>query len=300
MSNFASQRHDCANRIDLALQGFLTPRKLSGSGIAPDILVEAIRHGVLNGGKRLRPILLIQSAAIFSISEKQATRAAMAVELVHCYSLIHDDLPAMDNDDLRRGQPTVHKAYDEATAILAGDALLAHAFELLSHSDCHPDPQVRIDLVAELAKASGAGGMAGGQSLDLQGEKTRFSEKQIEQMQKMKTGALIYAAVRMGAIIGGADEKQLLSLSTYAQAAGRAFQLADDILDLTASTEQMGKTTGKDAAAKKPTLVARIGLKAAKRHLGDTIHTALSALMMFGPKADDLRATARFFGDRES
>ncbi len=300
MSNFTNQRLDCANRIDLALQNFLTRKQLSGSGVAPDILVEAIRHGVLNGGKRLRPILLIQSANIFSISEQQAQSAAMAVELVHCYSLIHDDLPAMDNDDLRRGQPTVHKAYDEATAILAGDALLAHAFELLSHPDCHPDATVRIDLVTELAKASGAGGMAGGQSLDLLGEKTHFSENQIEQMQRMKTGALICAAVRMGAILGGADKKQLLALNNYAQAAGRAFQLADDILDLTASTEQMGKVTGKDAAAKKPTLVAKIGLDAAKRHLGDTIHNALTALMMFGPKADGLRATARFFGERNN
>jgi len=300
MIDFASQRRNCAKRIDLALQGFLTKKQLSGPGVAPDNLVEAIRHGVLNGGKRLRPVLLIQSANIFSIGEQQAKNAAMAIELVHCYSLIHDDLPAMDDDDLRRGKPTVHRAYDEATAILAGDALLAHAFELLSHCDCHPDPQVRINLVMELAKASGAAGMVGGQNMDLQGEKIHFSERQIEQMQKMKTGALIRAAVRMGAILGGANKKQLSALTSYAQAAGRAFQLADDILDLTASTEQMGKATGKDMAARKPTLVSRIGIEAARRHLGDTIHDALSALMMFGPKADGLRATARFFAERDS
>jgi len=298
MMDFAKQRLDSARLIDQTLDSFLTKDNLSNPGPAPHHLVAAIRHGALNGGKRLRPVLLLQSAQIFSFPREKAINAAMAVEIVHCYSLIHDDLPPMDNDDLRRGKPTVHKAYDEATAILAGDALLAHAFDILSSSKCHPDPQIRLHLIAELAKASGAGGMAGGQALDLKGETTYLSEIEIAQMQSMKTGALIYAAVRMGAILGGANKKQLGALGAYAKAAGRAFQLADDILDLTASTEQMGKTTGKDAAAKKPTMVARIGIEAAQRQLGDTIHNALDALMMFGSSANGLRDTARFFGQR--
>ena len=297
---FATQRHQFADRIEIALSELLALDHLKGPGTPPPRLLEAMRHGALNGGKRLRPLLVGQAAGVFSLSPDRIMNAALAVELVHCYSLIHDDLPAMDNDDLRRGQPTVHRAFDEATAILAGDTLLAHAFDLLADPKCHPDPAIRIQLVAELATGSGAGGMAGGQMLDLEGEKGGFSIDQIAAMQAMKTGALIRAAVRMGAIAGEARPDQLEALTTYSELAGQAFQLADDILDLTASTEQMGKATNKDAARSKPTLVSRIGLKAAQRHLGDTIHHALTALSMFGPEADGLRATARYFGERES
>ncbi len=300
MTQHAQQRDRFARKIELALGEFLTAERLSGPGSPPSKLVAAMRYGCLNGGKRLRPLLVMQTASIFGLGESQIISTALSVEIVHCYSLIHDDLPAMDDDELRRGLPTVHKEFDEATAILAGDALLAHAFGLLSEPACHPQPEVRAALVLELALGAGAGGMAGGQSRDLEGETTGFSIDEISEMQAMKTGALISAAVRMGAILGGASTEQLEALTTYGEAAGLAFQLADDILDLTASTEQMGKMTQKDATRSKPTLVSRIGLAAAERHLGDTIHHAVSALAMFGPEADGLRATARFFGERES
>lgn len=300
MIDFSKQRIDFAQSIEQSLDNILTQKNLSGPGIAPTRLLNAMRHGVLNGGKRLRPLLVMQTAGVFGVAESDIFHAANAVELVHCYSLIHDDLPAMDDDDLRRGQPTVHKAYDEASAILAGDTLLAHAFGLLGDPNCHNNPEVRAKLVCELALGSGAGGMAGGQARDLEGEAKGFSVDDISQMQAMKTGALIRASVRMGALIGGASDIQLDALTTYGEAAGLAFQLADDILDLTASEEQMGKATGKDAARSKPTLVSRIGLIAAQRHLGDTIHHALSALTMFGNEANGLRATAKYFAERES
>ncbi|GLQ54222.1 hypothetical protein GCM10010862_14810 [Devosia nitrariae] len=226
--------------------------------------------------------------------------AGLAVEAVHCYSLLHDDLPAMDDDDLRRGQPTVHVAFDEATAILAGDALLTHAFALLADETCHPDPTVRIRLVAELAAGSGVGGMVGGQMRDIEGEKGGFSNGDIEVMQAMKTGALIRASVRMGAILGGADPRALSAMTAYAQAAGRAFQLADDILDVTATSEAMGKATGKDAGKGKQTLVAQMGLEAARRELDTIVNDAVMALRTFGPRADGLRATARYFASRNS
>ncbi len=300
MDDFISQRQDCAQMVDRALDDFLTSEHLSGPGPAPKHLVAAMRHGTLNGGKRLRPLLVMQSAAIFSLAPDQVIKAALAVEMVHCYSLVHDDLPAMDDDDFRRGQPSVHKAFDEATAILAGDALLTHAFELLVDPKTHENPLVRIKLVVELAKGAGAGGMAGGQARDLMGERNSPPESEIALIQKMKTGAVIRAAVRIGAMLGRAGEDQLAALTIYGEQAGRAFQLADDILDITATSEQMGKKTGKDAARQKPTLVSRIGLEAARRHLGDTIHNAISALMMFGPEANGLRETAKYFAERES
>jgi len=286
--------------VDKALDDFLTRQRLSGPAPVPEHLIAAMRHGTLNGGKRLRPLLVMQSAEIFSLTPEQVIQVAMAVEMVHCYSLIHDDLPAMDDDDFRRGQPSVHKAFDEATAILAGDALLTHAFEVLADPLSHNDPRVCTRLIIELARGAGAGGMAGGQARDLMGEKNSPPDSEIALIQKMKTGAVIRAAVRMGAVLGGANDDQLAALTIYGEQAGRAFQLADDILDLTATSEQMGKKTGKDAAQQKPTLVARIGLEAARRHLGETIHHAISALMMFGPEADGLRATAKYFAEREN
>jgi farnesyl diphosphate synthase len=259
-----------------------------------------MRHGSLEGGKRLRPLLVRQAAAIFNIPADQALTAGIAVEMVHCYSLVHDDLPAMDDDALRRGRPTVHKAYDDATAILAGDALLTHAFGLLADPECHPDAAIRIALVTELAAGSGAGGMVGGQMRDIEGEAGGLSPDEISTMQAMKTGALIRASVRMGAILGGADARTLAVLTRYAELAGRAFQLADDILDVTATPETMGKATGKDAALGKQTLVATLGLDGARARLDQTVGEALSALRTFGPRADGLRATARYFASRES
>ena len=300
MYDFAADIADCALAVETALEKFLTLERLSGPGPAARRLVAAMRHGSLNGGKRLRPLLVSQTCAIFGVPASQSLVAGLAVEAVHCYSLVHDDLPAMDDDDLRRGQPTVHRAYDDATAILAGDALLTHAFGLLASPDCHPDPAIRIALVTELVAGSGAGGMAGGQMRDIEGERGGFSGDDIAIMQAMKTGALIRASVRIGAILGGADARALSALTAYAEAAGRAFQLADDLLDVTATPAAMGKATGKDAARGKQTLVARVGVDEARQHLTATINDALSALRTFGPKADGLRATAKYFGSRES
>ncbi|CDP53772.1 Dimethylallyltransferase [Devosia sp. DBB001] len=298
MTDFQSELSGIAKAIEVALDEYLSAERLGGPGAPPDRLVAAMRHGSLNGGKRLRPLLVKQAAAVFGMEREQSLVAGLAVELIHCYSLIHDDLPAMDDDDFRRGQPTVHKAYDDATAILAGDALLTHAFALLAGESCHADPAIRVRLVAELAAGAGAGGMVGGQMRDIEGETRGFSEGEIAQMQAMKTGALIRASVRMGAILGGADAAALTALTLYGEAAGRAFQLADDILDVTASAEAMGKATGKDAAAGKQTLVARLGVDAARKHLDGIIAEAIAALGAFGPEAEPLRATARYFGSR--
>jgi farnesyl diphosphate synthase len=299
MYDFASDIADCAAAVETALAQQLDGNGLSGPGPAPSRLIEAMRHGSLAGGKRLRPLLVRQAAAIFNVPATQALMAGLAVEMIHCYSLVHDDLPAMDDDDLRRGRPTVHKAYDEATAILAGDGLLTHAFGLLADATCHPDPSVRVRLVAELVAGSGAGGMVGGQMRDIEGETGALSPDEISTMQAMKTGALIRASVRMGAILGGADARALSVLTVYAEAAGRAFQLADDILDVTATAEAMGKATGKDAAHGKQTLVAQLGVEGARIRLNQTVNDALSALRTFGPKADGLRATVRYFASRE-
>jgi farnesyl diphosphate synthase len=297
--SFPDEMKSTAADIEQALDALLAADALASPGRPPDRLVAAMRHGSLNGGKRLRPLLVRQAAGVFGIPAAATTTAGLAVELVHCYSLVHDDLPAMDDDDLRRGQPTVHKAYDDATAILAGDALLTHAFGLLASEAAHPDTSVRVRLVAELAAGAGAGGMVGGQMRDIEGETGFLAERAIAQMQAMKTGALIRAAVRMGAILGGATDEQLAFLTTYAEAAGRAFQLADDILDVTATSEKLGKATGKDASAGKQTIVSRIGVDAARRQLAEVIHDALGALVPFDHRADGLRETAKYFADRE-
>ncbi|HTJ58784.1 MAG TPA: farnesyl diphosphate synthase [Devosiaceae bacterium] len=299
MIDFDDELKRCAADVEQALERLLAVAALSGPGPAPERLVMAMRHGALAGGKRLRPLLVRQAAGIFGVAPAQSLVAGVAVEMVHCYSLIHDDLPAMDDDDLRRGRPTVHKAYDEATAILAGDALLTHAFGLLASPDCHPDAAVRVKLVTELVAGAGAGGMAGGQMRDIEGELGGFSNGEIETMQAMKTGALIRAAVRMGAILGGAPDEALARLTRFSELAGRAFQLADDLLDATSTAEALGKAAGKDAAAGKQTLVAQLGIEGARRRLGDLVHDAVTALTAFGPEADGLRAAALYFAARE-
>jgi farnesyl diphosphate synthase len=298
--SFKDELKSCAAEIERALDTLLAEAPLSGPGVPPQRLLAAMRHGSLNGGKRLRPLLVRQAAGVFGLAPAATVRAGLAVEMIHCYSLVHDDLPAMDDDDLRRGKPTVHKAYDDATAILAGDALLTHAFSVLADPATHPDATNRIRLVAELAAGAGAGGMVGGQMRDIEGETSFLNERAIAQMNAMKTGALIRASVRMGAILGGASDEALDHLTEYAEAAGRAFQLADDLLDVTASAAALGKATGKDAEKGKQTIVARLGVEAAQRQLGEMIHDALSALTPFGDEATGLRATARFFAERES
>lgn len=298
MATFDDKLTRNAAEIERALDVLLRAEPLSGPDTPPERLISAMRHGTLNGGKRLRPLLLRETASMLGMPPELTLAAGTAVELIHCYSLIHDDLPAMDDDDLRRGQPTVHKAFDEATAILAGDALLTLAFAQLSEHGA-TDPTIRARLVVELATGAGVGGMVGGQMADIDGESRRLSELEIARMQAMKTGALIRASIRMGVILGGADRDTLGHLTAYAEAAGRAFQLADDLLDVTASPDAMGKATQKDADRNKQTLVSRLGVEAARRHLGDVVHDAITALTPFGPEATTLREAVRYFATRE-
>jgi farnesyl diphosphate synthase len=267
--------------------------------VRPDRLLAAMRHGVLNGGKRLRPFLVMESAALFEISLGDALMVAAALECVHCYSLIHDDLPAMDDDDLRRGQPTVHRAFDEATAILAGDALLTYAFDILAASNSGLPAQRRLELVAGLARAGGIGGMAGGQALDLAAETTPPDESGVITLQAMKTGALIRYACEAGAIAGGAGTADRERLAEFGNAIGLAFQLADDLLDLSSDEKTIGKATGKDAAAGKATLVALHGADWARRQLSGLVEQAQALLEPYGERARLLHEAAAFIADRK-
>ncbi|MEC7303510.1 MAG: farnesyl diphosphate synthase, partial [Pseudomonadota bacterium] len=227
-------------------------------------LIESMRYASLDGGKRLRPFLLMQSAGLFGVGERSALRTGSALELIHCYSLVHDDLPAMDDDDLRRGKPTVHKQFDEATAILAGDALLTLAFEFLAHPETHANAGVRCDLVAALAKAAGAHGMVGGQMIDLQAENETFDIGQITRLQRLKTGELIAYACEGGAILGQASNNAREALRGYAHDLGLAFQIADDLLDVEGSVEEVGKAVNKDEDAGKATFVSILGVERAR------------------------------------
>ncbi|MET3353504.1 UNVERIFIED_ORG: farnesyl diphosphate synthase [Xanthobacter viscosus] len=290
-------------RLALALADAALP----GERLRPERLMAAMRHGALGGGKRLRPFLVIESAALFGIPADQAVTAATAIECIHCYSLVHDDLPAMDDDDLRRGRPTVHRAYDEATAILAGDGLLTLAFDLLAGEDAHPDAAVRIALVRALARAAGIGGMVGGQMLDLTAE-GRFSggaplalaEDAIRDLQAMKTGALLAVSVEAGALLGGATADERAALLAYGRALGAAFQIADDILDVEGTAEEVGKKVGKDAAAGKATLVSRLGLSAARTLLDRLVADAAAALAPFGARGAVLAEAALFVANRRN
>ena len=295
-----------AAAIEALLEVLLSDAPAEGEIARPPRLVAAMRHGALAGGKRLRPFLTVETARFLGVPAEQALRAGAAVELLHCYSLVHDDLPAMDDDDLRRGRPTVHKAFDEATAILAGDALLTLAFEVLADEATHPDGTVRVALVTCLACASGLGGMVGGQMLDLAAE-GRFEpvrgglpEAEIRRLQAMKTGALLAASVEIGARLGGADAAVLAAFGRYGRALGATFQIADDILDVESDAEQMGKATAKDADKGKGTLVGALGLDGAKRERDRLSAEAAAALAGFGPEADILRAAARFAAERKS
>jgi farnesyl diphosphate synthase len=270
-------------------------------GGAPERLVAAMRHGTLGGGKRFRPFLVLESAALFGVPADAALQAAAAIECVHCYSLIHDDLPAMDNDDVRRGRPTVHKAFDEWTAILAGDALLTLAFEVLSAPATHPDPAIRAELVSGLARASGGAGMVGGQCLDLEAEKlgspVQPTAGHVQRLQAMKTGALLRFSCEAGAILGGANAGQRRALANYGASIGLAFQIADDLLDLEGDAAAVGKAVGKDAA--KATLHAASDAASAKLRLSALEAEAVAALASFGSEADTLREAAGFVVRRE-
>lgn len=276
--------------------------KIGGS--APERLTRAIRHALLGGGKRFRPFLVIESASLFGVAPEGAVDAAAAVECVHAYSLAHDDLPSMDNDELRRGRSTVWKAFDEWTAILAGDALQTLAFEILSTPDTHAEPGVRLDLIAGLSRAAGAAGMVGGQALDLEGERHAttavLDPAHIRRMQSMKTGALIAFACEAGAILGSAIPAERAALRGYGEALGLAFQIRDDLLDLEGDAATVGKRVAKDAHAGKATLASLLGLDGARRELADTKCRALAALADFDARADILRDAATFVADRRA
>ncbi len=273
----------------------------------PERLTAAMRHAVLAGGKRLRPFLVVASARLFGADDApgDALSVAAAAECLHCYSLVHDDLPSMDDDDLRRGQPTVHRAFDEATAILAGDALQTLAFELLAAPATHPDPAVRAALVLDLATASGRAGMVGGQMLDLAAE-GRFGagapallgEAEIRNLQALKTGALIRASCTLGARLAGADAAGLAAITRYGEILGLAFQLADDLLDATGDAATVGKATAKDAGAGKGTLVGLMGIPRARAELAALVQEAAAVLAPYGTRAHNLEAAAKFVAER--
>jgi farnesyl diphosphate synthase len=262
---------------------------------------EAMRYAALAPGKRLRPFLVLASAQLFAVARRSALQAAAAVELVHAYSLVHDDLPAMDNSDLRRGRPTAHKAFDEATAVLAGDGLLTMAFEVLADPDTHGDPGVRCDLVAALAQAAGAAGMVGGQMIDLIAEhRPDLDMGAITRLQRLKTGALIAFACEAGAILGKSSAEPRMALRGYAHDLGLAFQIADDLLDVRGSAGETGKPVGQDAAAGKATFVSILGVKRAQAQARLLVDQAVRHLELFGAKADLLRQAARFVIDRRT
>ncbi len=304
-SDFADRLTATAAETEALLERLLDGATLPGETARPNRLLSAMRHGALGGGKRLRPFLAVESAALFEAPRDGALLAGCALELLHCYSLVHDDLPAMDNDALRRGHPTVHRKFDDATAILAGDALLTLAFDVMTRDEVHADAKVRIALVRALARAAGLGGMAGGQMLDLAAEgrfeqKRALSENDIVTLQAMKTGALIRFACDAGAILGQADAQAAASVARYGAAIGQAFQIADDLLDVEGDSATLGKATAKDAAAGKATLVAVLGIQEARTRLDRLIAEADDALTPFGKKAETLRAAARFVAQRQS
>lgn len=298
--SFAARLKANALAVETLLSALLGPAPSSDEIARPTNLLAAMRHGVLNGGKRLRPFLVAESTALLGGDADAALRIGAALECVHCYSLVHDDLPAMDDDDLRRGQPTVHIAFDQATAILAGDSLLTFAFDMIAAPETPLSDRQKTALVLALARASGHGGMAGGQALDLAAEKAAPDEAGIVTLQAMKTGALIRFACEAGAIIADASADDRRRMRAFGEKIGLAFQLADDLLDLTADAAAMGKATGKDAARGKGTLVALHGQSWAERELEKLVAEAESLLAPYGARQTILVETARFIANRRN
>lgn len=300
---FALRLEVAANAADHMLGHLLADTALPGEVARPARLMEAMRYASLGGGKRLRPFLVAETAALFGMAGPPVWRTAAALEMVHTYSLVHDDLPAMDDDDLRRGRATVHRAFDEAIAILAGDALLTLAFDTLADPATHADAGLRAGLVLALARASGPGGMAGGQALDLAAEQSPepLSRAAIGQLQAMKTGALISCAVQMGGMLGGAGARVSGALAAYARALGAAFQIADDILDVEGDSARLGKMANKDAARNKATFVQVLGLDGARAQLDALVAQACDALDQtgLGPATGILRQAAAFVAARD-
>jgi len=262
-------------------------------------LFKAMRHAAIGGGKRVRPLLLVATAGMFNVDRALAIRVATAIEAIHVYSLIHDDLPCMDDDDLRRGKPTVHKAFDESIAVLAGDSLHALAFEILADDQSHRDPFIRSELIATLAQASGPSGMAGGQMMDIEAEKTRFDLPTVTRLQQLKTGALIAASVEMGAILGHVPHEGRSNLRGYARDIGLAFQIADDILDEEGDETKAGKRLHKDASAGKETFLSLLGIDRARDQARHLVTQAINHLQSYGAEADVLRALATYIIERD-
>lgn len=262
-------------------------------------VVEAMRYAILGGGKRFRAFLCCEAAQLFNIPPEQAARAAAAIECVHSYSLVHDDLPCMDDDDLRRGKPSLHRAFDEATALLAGDALLTLAFEILADEQTHHRKAVRLDLIAALGKAAGSRGMVAGQMFDLMSPDMELDAGGLTRLQKLKTGALISFAVEAGALLAMADNDARTALGGYAHDIGLAFQIADDLLDVEASSDDIGKTAGKDALVGKVTFVSLLGIERAREQARVLVDQAIGHLACFGDEADPLRDAAKFVISRD-
>ena len=302
------QRLDSVAADTEALLGMLLDgEKLPEELARPKRLMEAMRHVALGGGKRLRPFLVVETGMLFGVPRARTLMAGAALECVHCYSLAHDDLPAMDNDDLRRGRPTAHKAFDEATAILAGDGLLTLAFDILARPETHPNPAVRAELVLALARGAGLGGMVGGQMLDLAaegrfdgGKVQKLGAADVKQLQAMKTGALLRFGCLAGAMLGEAKPAQRAALDRYGSVLGEAFQIADDLLDVEGDAATVGKATGKDAAVGKGTFVSVLGLDQAKTRLKALVGEAEDALSVFGRDGEILKMAARFVAERKA
>lgn len=261
---------------------------------------EAMRYATFAGGKRLRPFLVLESARLFDVDEAMASRAAAAIEVLHTYSLVHDDLPCMDDDDLRRGRPTTHKAFDEATAVLAGDGLLTIAFEILSHAETHPNAEVRCKLIARLAEAAGANGMIGGQMVDMVAATRAFGAEEIMLLQRLKTGQLFEFSCEAGPILASAGQAEQTRMRQYAHDMGLVFQITDDLLDVTSTAEKAGKAVGKDKDHGKATLVSIYGIDGARAKAREISDRAIAALEPFGEKAVALRELLPFLLTRES
>ncbi len=287
----------CQARVDSVLDHLFQPPRAE-----LERLYQAMRYSVMNGGKRVRPLLVYAACEALEGDIERADGAACAVELIHAYSLVHDDLPAMDDDDLRRGQPTTHKAFDEASAILAGDGLQSLAFEVLADRRRNPhDAETRLQMISALGAAAGPAGMVGGQAIDLGSVGLQLDQQALEVMHRHKTGALIEASVLLGALASGkSDDLSLKALLQYARAIGLAFQVQDDILDVESDTATLGKTQGKDEAHDKPTYPALLGLDAAKQYAIELRDLALHALRLFGDSAEPLRELARYIVERRS
>jgi farnesyl diphosphate synthase len=301
-AEFVKRLDQTAEETEALLEELLADAVVADEIVRPKRLIEAMRYSSLGGGKRLRPFLVVESSAVFGVPRQAALLAGTALECIHCYSLIHDDLPAMDNSDLRRGRPTLHKAYDDATAILAGDALLTIAFDIITRDEIHGNANVRLLLTRALARASGVGGMAGGQMLDLAGE-GRFGDREpvdVARLQQMKTGALLRFGCIAGAILGQSSQNEYQALDDYGRALGEAFQIADDLLDVEGDAAALGKPSGQDAAMGKTTFVTQLGVEGARQRVRDLLARADSALSIFGSRSDVLRAAARFVAERKN